>query len=89
MRTISDHELAVFISLLANKIADMRRELALLEALDADDFSDEQIEDHTQLHEIIEQYTLILDGLEAEYEAARQECLNLRSFEELTAALRS
>jgi hypothetical protein len=81
---ISEKHLAVFISLLANKIASMKRELHELGATPEDNLCDGQIDEQYKLQETIEQYNMILDDVREEYEAALTDGINLPSFEVLT-----
>lgn len=87
MRSISEGDLSVFISLLCSKIVDMKKELSHLEPIEVNELTDEQMEDQYQLQEMIEQYQVILGGLRDEYEAGLTTGLNLPSYEELTEVL--
>ncbi|WLI88224.1 hypothetical protein Q4S45_15980 [Massilia sp. R2A-15] len=86
MPNISEKDLAVFISLLSSKIVEMKHELRDLQAIDADDASDEEIENQCEIQECIEQYDNILGGVREEYEAGLVDEINLPSYEALTKA---
>jgi hypothetical protein len=88
MPHISQRDLAVYISLLSSKIVDMRREVSNLESIDEDELSDAQLGAQYRLHETIEQYGTLLDGVRDEYEAGLVDGINLPSLDMLTQALR-
>lgn len=86
MRNISEGDLAVVISLLANKIAEMHGELSTLQSNCSED--DEEMEAQYDLQETLAQYTEILDTLGEEYQLGWVEGINLPTFETLTRAIR-
>lgn len=88
MRSISERDLAVVIPLLAAKIRDLAAELRESEER-LDDLSDEEVEDRMQVQEMLQQYDDVLDSLRTEYEDALAEGINLPSFDDLTACLRT
>ncbi|MEI2774149.1 MAG: hypothetical protein V9G98_26695 [Candidatus Competibacter sp.] len=82
MRSISERDLSVVIPILAAKIHDLN---GALNALDANiqEFDDEKIDEKCNLQETIEQYYNVLEALQAEYESALAEGINLPSYEQL------
>lgn len=87
MRSISERDLAVVIPLLAAKIRDLTLELHASEARDREP-TDEEIENHHQLQEILEQYDGILESLRSEYEEGLAEGIQLPAFEDLVHRFR-
>lgn len=82
MRSISERDLSVVIPILAAKIHDLN---GALNALDANiqELGDEKIDEKCNLQETIEQYYDVLEALQAEYERALAEGINLPSYEQL------
>ncbi|HRX61219.1 MAG TPA: hypothetical protein P5260_08380 [Candidatus Competibacter sp.] len=82
MRSISERDLSVVIPILAAKIHDLN---GALNALDANiqELDDEKIDEKCNLQETIEQYYDVLEALQAEYESALAEGINLPSYEQL------
>lgn len=82
MRSISERDLSVVIPILAAKIHDLN---GALNALDANiqELDDEKIDEKCNLQETIEQYYNVLEALQAEYESALAEGINLPSYEQL------
>lgn len=82
MRSISERDLSVVIPILAAKIHDLN---GALNALDANiqELDDEKIDEKCNLQETIEQYYDVLEALQAEYERALAEGINLPSYEQL------
>lgn len=82
MRSISERDLSVVIPILAAKIHDLN---GALNALDANiqELGDEKIDEKCNLQETIEQYYDVLEALQAEYESALAEGINLPSYEQL------
>ena len=82
MRSISERDLSVVIPILAAKIHDLN---GALNALDANiqEFDDEKIDEKCNLQETIEQYYDVLEALQAEYESALAEGINLPNYEQL------
>lgn len=83
MRQISEKNLALFINLLANKLAQLQKEYEDAEK-NPDQLSDGDVEDLYQMQELIDQYTFILGNLQPEYEAGLAEGMVLPSFADLT-----
>jgi hypothetical protein len=83
MRSISERDLAVVIPLLALKIRDLEKELRETERRPGAR-TDAEIEDRTQIQEMLEQYDGILETLRAEYEEGLAEGINLPSYDDLT-----
>lgn len=82
MRSISERDLSVVIPILAAKIHDLN---GALNALDANiqELDDEKIDEKCNLQETIEQYYDVLEALQAEYESALAEGINLPNYEQL------
>lgn len=82
MRSISERDLSVVIPILAAKIHDLN---GALNALDANiqELGNEKIDEKCNLQETIEQYYDVLEALQAEYESALAEGINLPSYEQL------
>lgn len=82
MRSISERDLSVVIPILAAKIHDLN---GALNALDANiqELDDEKIDEKCNLQETIEQYYNVLEALQAEYESALAEGINLPNYEQL------
>ena len=87
MRSISERDLAVVIPLLAAKIRDLTVELRATDKR-LKDLTDEEVEDRTQIQEMLEQYDGILDSLRTEYEAGLAEGIKLPSYDDLTGRFR-
>lgn len=86
MRQISEKNLALFINLLANKLAQLQEEYENAEK-NPEQLNDGEIEDLYQVQELIDQYTFILGNLQPEYEAGLAEGIVLPSFADLTRNL--
>lgn len=82
MRSISERDLSVVIPILAAKIHDLNGELNALDA-NIQELGDEKIDEKCNLQETIEQYYDVLEALQAEYESALAEGINLPSYEQL------
>jgi len=83
MRSISERDLAAVIPLLALKIRSLEQELADIKARPGSR-TDTEIEDQTQIQEMLEQYDGILESLREEYEQGLAEGINLPSYDDLT-----
>jgi hypothetical protein len=86
MATISDSNLAVFISLLAKELRSLTTEVQLGLA-QTEDLTDDQAEDLMQAQMMQVQYTNILDGLRVQYELALKVTDHLPSYELLIKSL--
>jgi hypothetical protein len=86
VRNISEGDLAVVISLLASKIAEMRDELVTLQSGAVED--DAQVGAQYELQETLAQYAEILATLGKEYELGWVAGTNLPTFEMLARAQR-
>lgn len=82
MRSISELDLVVVISVLAEKI--QRLKLELYSIMDRENELDEaEIEDKCQLQDILTQHERILENLAKEYESARAEGIVLPALADL------
>lgn len=82
MPTISEIDLSVFISLLAQELRNMERELEELQKPNRK-LTSEDIDERCDLQEGIESYRNLLERLRIDYEAVLGSGIELPDFEEL------